>query len=62
MYTTRQTKYKLMCIPATSVPCERVFSASGLVISYERGRLSPRLTEAREVLRQHKYFKFTILN
>lgn len=34
---------KRLCVLATSVPCERVFSKSGLVLSDRRSRLKPKL-------------------
>jgi zinc finger BED domain-containing protein 1 (E3 SUMO-protein ligase ZBED1) len=37
------TVKKWMCVPATSVPSERVFSTMGELISERRNRLSPRL-------------------
>jgi hypothetical protein len=44
-----QTKYKLLsevalrllCIPATSAPSERVFSVAGLTIAKDRARMAP---------------------
>lgn len=43
-----------LCIPATSVPCERIFSEIGLVIRKNRSRLSPKIAEALIHL-HHKY-------
>ena len=43
---------EMLCIPASSVPCERVFSGAGLVISSDRARLKPKTAEALIVLRQ----------
>jgi hypothetical protein len=48
-WKNNQTKYKmlsevalrLLCIPATSAPSERVFSVAGLTISKDRARLAP---------------------
>lgn len=37
------TVKKWMCVPATSVPSERVFSTMGELISERRNRLSPRM-------------------
>jgi hypothetical protein len=32
---------KLLCIPATSLPCERLFSAGGILIDKRRSQLRP---------------------
>lgn len=35
----------LLCTPASSVPCERVFSKCGEVVSKKRNRLNPKTVE-----------------
>ena len=35
-----------LCVPATSVPCERLFSESGYVINKNRSRLTSKIAEA----------------
>jgi len=32
---------KLLCLPATSVPCERIFSVAGEIVSRRRAALRP---------------------
>ena len=36
---------KILCIPATSAPVERLFSTAGLTIANDRARLLPDLAE-----------------
>ncbi|KAL2087596.1 hypothetical protein ACEWY4_016424 [Coilia grayii] len=44
---------RFSCIPASSVPCERVFSKAGEVVSKKRNRLSPKAVE--QILFLNKY-------
>ncbi|XP_029991479.1 zinc finger BED domain-containing protein 1-like [Sphaeramia orbicularis] len=44
---------KFLCIPATSVPCERVFSKAGEVITKKRNRLHPSTAEKRIFLNKN---------
>ena len=36
-----QLAIRILCIPATSAPAERVFSVAGLTIAKNRARLAP---------------------
>lgn len=36
---------KYLCVPATSVPCERIFSKAGQVVTEKRSRLKPKNVE-----------------
>ena len=42
---------RILCVPATSAPCERLFSYAGLTISNDRNRLLPENAEEFIVLR-----------
>ncbi|XP_016103368.1 zinc finger BED domain-containing protein 4-like isoform X2 [Sinocyclocheilus grahami] len=44
---------KYLCTPASSVPCERVFSKAGEVVSKKRNRLSPKTFEKLMFLNKH---------
>ncbi|XP_016320206.1 zinc finger BED domain-containing protein 4-like isoform X1 [Sinocyclocheilus anshuiensis] len=44
---------KYLCTPASSVPCERVFSKAGEVVSKKRNRLSPKTVEKLMFLNKH---------
>lgn len=44
-----------MCVPATSIPSERVFSAAGLVVNRLRSRLSPEHVDMLLFLRKNDY-------
>jgi hypothetical protein len=46
---------KYLCITATSVPSERIFSKSGQIISEKRSRLSPKLVEKMLFLNANKH-------
>ena len=44
------TVLKTLCIPGSSVPCERLFSHSGYIVTARRNRLSPNTVQMLTVL------------
>lgn len=46
---------KYLCLPATSVPSERVFSTAGLVVNRLRTRLSPKHVDILIFVRKNLY-------
>ncbi|CAH1958100.1 unnamed protein product [Acanthoscelides obtectus] len=49
-----------LCIPATSVPCERIFSKSGQIITERRNRLSAE--KSSKIIFLNSYFNSFIMN
>ena len=49
---------RILCIPATSTPSERVFSTMGIIISKLRNRLSPSTAEAILFLKKNDYSSY----
>ncbi|XP_063765467.1 zinc finger BED domain-containing protein 4-like [Eleginops maclovinus] len=45
----------LLCIPASSVPCERVFSKAGEIVSKKRNRLNPSTVEKIVFLNKNRF-------
>jgi hypothetical protein len=46
---------KILCIPASSVPSERIFSATDLVLTQQRNRLKSKHVEKLIFVKQNKW-------
>ena len=47
-----QQAAQLLCVPATSLPCKRLFNVAGILVEKKRTALTPRACETNTVLEQ----------